>query len=362
MTFIADSFPLLEELDISFPKGISGDDYYYNYNNALKVFLTRLSELRKVNLSGNSYVNDSLFFQLCMNCKFLKEVVMYKCRSITHAGIASAIYQRPTLSSLSLTNFKEAREIENVTLYFIDSLHLDLQCAKFLNDQHFNELCAFLGDLVSINVSGCDDLTNSAFFALLRNCPLLTEIRMESTNIGVSSIPSMDLVEYHQVKSLHLAHNSGLQDEHIKRFALMFPSMQFLDLYACRYISEKAISKVLNRCCKFRHLNFAFYPQPKLFLINFEVSKLEVLNLSNSRIDDGALYAISKSCPRLLHLDLEDCHHVTEKGVRLVLDNCVHLREINLQYCPKVFADTVAKMILLRPSLRKIMTPPRFRL
>ena len=195
-----------------------------------------------------------------------KEVVMYKCRSITHAGIASAIYQRPSLSSLSITKFKEARELENVTLYFIDSLvslkhltsldlsyscitdsllyslalaalplrklvlqgccqytytgifcflsnyrslqHLDLQCAKFLNDQHFNELCAFLGDLMSINVSGCDKLTNSAFFTLLRNCPLLTEIKMESKNIGVGSIPSVDLVECHQVKSLHLAHNS----------------------------------------------------------------------------------------------------------------------------------------------------------
>ncbi|RHN68620.1 putative leucine-rich repeat domain, L domain-containing protein [Medicago truncatula] len=277
-----------------------------------------------------------------MNCKFLQEVLMFNCRSITHAVIASAICQRPSLSSLSVTDFKEARERENVTSCFIDSLmslkrltcldlsyscitdsllysltlaalplrklvlqgrcqytytgiscflskcrslqHLDIQRAKFLNDRRFNVLCAFLGDLVSINVSGCDKLTNSAFFALLRNCPLLTEIRMESTNIGVGSIPSA-------------------------------------------YVA-------------------------------FEVSKLEVLNLSDSRIDDGALYAISKSCPRLLHLDLEGCHHVTEKGVRLVLDKCIHLRELNLEYCRKVSADTVAKMILLRPSLREIIAPP----
>jgi len=375
MTFIVDSFSFLEELDISFPKGLSGDDYYYNYNNALKVLLTRLSKLRKVNLSGNSYVNDSLFFQLCMNCKFLQEVVMFRCPSITHVVIASAICQRPSLSSLSLTNFKEARERENVTPCFIDSLmslkrltcldlsyscitdsllyslalaalplrklvlqgccqytyagiscflskcrslqHLDLQRAKFLNDQRFNKLCAFLGDLVSINVNGCDKLTNSAFFALLRNCPLLTEIRMESTDIGVGSIPSADVVVYHQVKSLRLAHNSGLQDEHIKRFALMFPNMQFLDLCACGYVSEKTISKVLKRGCKIRHLNFAFYPQPKLFLINFEVSKLEVLNLSHSRINDDTLYAISKRCPRLLRLDLEFCPHVTEKVLEM---------------------------------------------
>jgi len=118
MSFIADSFPFLQQLDISFPKIIIIEDADTNdhYNNALKLLTQNLSKLRKVNLSGHFYVNDSSFFQLCMNCVFLKEVVMFQCHFLTRAGLASAIFQRPTLNSFSLTCRKD------VTSYFIDSL------------------------------------------------------------------------------------------------------------------------------------------------------------------------------------------------------------------------------------------------
>ena len=419
ITFIADSFLFLQHLDISFPRGLS-DDQADHYNNAFNLLTHKLSKLRKVNLSGHFYINDSSFLQLCVNCVFLQEVVIFHCPLITHAGIASAIRHRPTLNSFSVTNFKEAKEIKNLNSYFIDSFatlrrltcldlsfscitdsllyslarqpppltklvlqgcshytytgishllskcpslqHLGLQHAKFFNDQLFIDLCAFLGDLVSINVSGCDELTDSAFFALLKNCPLLTEIRMEATNIGIGPIPSsMDSVVYHQVKSLYLAFNSRLQDKDINTFSLMFPNMQLLDLTYCHYISQEGVDILLNRCRKIRHLYFAFIPLDKPFSINFEASSLEVLNLSHSRIDDEVLYDISKICPRLLQLNLKRCYKVTEKGVRLVVENCTHLREINLQHCPKVSTDIVSWMIFSRPSLRKITAPPHFR-
>ena len=412
ISFIADSFPFLQQLDISFPKIIIPDDNDH-YNNALKLLTQKLSKLRKVNLSGHFYLNDSSFFQLCINCVFLQEVVMFQCHFLTRAGLASAICQRPTLNSFSLTCRKD------ITSYFIVSLlslkgltcldfsfslitdellcllalealplrkpvlhkcfghtnagishllsrcrslqHLDLGnfVSKFLNVQSFIDLCVFLGDLVSINLNGCDKLNNAALIALLKNCPLLTEIHMESTQLGIGSRPSVvDLVVYHQVKSLHLAYNTYLQDEDITMFSFMFPNMQLLDLSSC---DDICIVKVLKRCCNIRHLKFAFCPRAKLPWTNIEASKLEVLDLSNSRIDGEALYAVSKIFPRLLQLDLEHCYHVTEKGVRLVVENCMHLREINLRSCPKVSTKIVSWMIFSRPSLRKITAPPQFR-
>ena len=419
ISFIADSFPFLQQLDISFPKIIIIEDADTNdhYNNALKLLTQNLSKLRKVNLSGHFYINDSSFFQLCMNCVFLEEVVMFQCHFLTRAGLASAFCQRPTLNSFSLTCHKD------VTSYFIHSLlslkhlthldlsfscvtddmlislanqdldlplpfrklvlhkcfgytyagisyllsrcpslqHLDLQNFEFLNVQSFIDLCVFLGDLVSINLNGCDKLNNAALFALLKNCPLLTEIHMESTNIGIGARPSLvDLVVYHQVKSLHLAYNSQLQDEDITMFSFMFPNMQLLDLSSC---DDICIVNVLVTCCNIRHLKFAFCPQAKLSWTTdvVEASKLEVLDLSNSRIDGEALYAISKICPQLLQLDLVHCYHVTEKGVRLVVENCIYLREINLRSCLKVSTKIVSWMIFSRPSLRKITAPPQFR-
>jgi len=68
----------------------------------------------------------------------------------------------------------------------------------------------------------------------------------------------------------------------------------------------------------------------------------------------------SKNCRGLLHLLLENCHYVTEKGVNHVVENCKELREINLKGCNKVNANVVDSMVFSRPSLRKIVTPPGF--
>ncbi|XP_045788789.1 F-box/LRR-repeat protein 3-like [Trifolium pratense] len=422
ITFIAHSFPFLQHLDISFDGGGDDDCIKEDYNNALKLVARKLSNLLKVNLSGNVYVNDSSLLELCINCEFLQEVLILHCPLITHAGIAFAIRRRPSLNSLSISNFREdPTQIDDFTSYFIDSLatlknltcldlsfsgisdvllysialdhlplrklvlqgcynytytgisyllskrpslqHLDLRHAVFLDDQRFNHLCQFFGELVSINVGCCDKLTNSSFFALLTNCPMLAEIRMESTKIGIGPTPSVvDLVVYPQVKSLHLAYNSALADKHINIFGFMFPKLQLLDLSFCRHISQQHIAILLKRCNKIRHLEFACFPQAKPFSIDFdEASNLEVLNLSHSTIDDEELYEISKFFPRLLQLDLGHCYDVTDKGVGLAVENFTHLREINLRQCRKVSTNIVSSMIFSRPSLRKITAPPHFR-
>jgi hypothetical protein len=74
--------------------------------------------------------------------------------------------------------------------------------------------------------------------------------------------------------------------------------------------------------------------------MNFAVPKLEVLKLSRAKVDDEALYVISKNCCGLLELSLEDCDDVTEKGVKHVVENCSQLREIKLdsiQQCLSLF-------------------------
>jgi len=111
-----------------------------------------------------------------------------------------------------------------------------------------------------------------------------------------------------------------------------FPNLQSLDLKYCHEICKKGISCVLWRCRNIRHLNLTGCSRVKLHGMNFEVLKLEVLNLSHTRVDDEKLYVISKSCRGLLQLFLESCLYVTQKGVKHVVENCIQLRDINLRY------------------------------
>jgi hypothetical protein len=108
---------------------------------------------------------------------------------------------------------------------------LDLDKTTFLTDQHVAEFSLFLVDLVSINLSECLHLTESALFSLIRNCPSLGEIKMESTSIGKESVGYLQFGVYPQLKSLYLGRNRLLSDERIILFASTFPNLQLLDLY-----------------------------------------------------------------------------------------------------------------------------------
>jgi F-box/leucine-rich repeat protein 2/20 len=234
LVVISDCFPFLEELDLSNPKN--------SYVKLNAMFLV-LPKLRKVNLSGYFYINNSMLLHLCKNCEFLQEIVIPNNFFITHDGIAFAIRERPRLSSLSITNtLKIENRVSNFTPHFIYSLvslkgltclelsylhikgdlldsiamkglplkrlvldhctgyssdgihrllskcqfiqHLDLQKAKLQDNFVYRTLSLFLGNLVSINFSHCENLSEITLFTLVGKCPLLNEIYMENSGIG----------------------------------------------------------------------------------------------------------------------------------------------------------------------------------
>ncbi|GAU49165.1 hypothetical protein TSUD_407120 [Trifolium subterraneum] len=376
---ISDCFPLLEVLDLS-------DPHHCEEYKEVEPPLLILSKLRKVNLSRHHYIDDKLIFHLFKNCKFLEKAIMLMCFGITFDGIGSALRERPTLKSLSFSN---AYFATSITSYFISSLvssksltcldltssnisnellysiareglpltrlclqsckgysydglfcllskcrhiqHLDLGVTDFLNDQHVVELSLFLRELESINLSNCCKLTVSAFFAVVKNCPSLSDIKMELTSIGKKSPESskslIDFTARPQLKYLCLAHNQWLTDENIIMFASISPNLQLLNLSSCRGI-EDGIAQVLRLCPNIRHFNLSYCSRVKLQELNFEVLKLEVLNLSYTNVDDQTLYVISKSFRGLLQLLLEYCTNVTKMGAKHVVENCTELRLI----------------------------------
>ncbi|RHN58007.1 putative leucine-rich repeat domain, L domain-containing protein [Medicago truncatula] len=135
----------------------------------------------------------------------------------------------------------------------------------------------------------------------------------------------MDFVAYPQLKHLRLAQNPWLSDEDIIMFASIFPNLQLLDLSNCCRIFDEGITQVLRICCNIRYLNLSGCSIVKLLEMNFKVPKLEVLNLSYTKVDDETLYKISKSCCGLSKLLLKNCYDVTKKGVNHV----VEIRELH---------------------------------
>ena len=110
-----------------------------------------------------------------------------------------------------------------------------------------------------------------------------------------------------EVKKVYLGDNVLLSDASLIKFASVCPSLQLLDLNGCEGVSGEGIVEVLKRCCEIRHLNLAYTGMKVFEMMDFEVSQLEVLKLSGSRIEDEALSIISKRCSGLLLLDIQSC-------------------------------------------------------
>jgi F-box and leucine-rich repeat protein 2/20 len=79
--FIADCFPLLEELDLSYPMNRSKYDFIIDYKRQLLA----LPKLRKINLSGNCIKDRQSINYLFKNCNLLEEVIMNDLISVDEA-------------------------------------------------------------------------------------------------------------------------------------------------------------------------------------------------------------------------------------------------------------------------------------
>ncbi|XP_022714758.1 F-box/LRR-repeat protein 3-like [Durio zibethinus] len=417
---IGNCFPFLEVVDISYPD--LGSGFSPNRSVDSKSFpslvtdygilglASTLRRLRKIDLSGNTFITDQALVSLSLNCLFLSEIGIRDCDFITQNGIALTMCTSGNLKSIFMNgigipsidvcfkdSFAYARSLCELDLsnsFISDELlcsvaeaclplhklvlsrcvcftfdgiylllskyqfltYLDLEGANFLNDESMLELTKFLANLTFINLSLCSKLTSSTFFNLTRNCPLLSTINMERTNLGVEEFPT-EIVVNPRVKSLHFAWNNSLNDECIKMAAHVCPNIEVLDVTYCSGITEEGILAVLKSCLQIRCLEISRCEGVKNLEIDFELPKLEVLEAEGLGITDEALTLIGKSCCRLSHLNLEGCLNVTARGVEGVVVKCKALKEMNLRWCNNVSVDIVVWMVLSRPSLRKI-TPP----
>ncbi|XP_048132588.1 F-box/LRR-repeat protein 7-like isoform X2 [Rhodamnia argentea] len=408
---IAGHFPLLEELDISYPrrsrKARVTDD-------GISVLSQTLQRLSRIDISGNQSVSDQSLVVVAVNCPCLREIWFRDCGLITGRGIASLIKKRPQLVSLALIDMEEEtifceelvdsfRHAEglshldfsgsfiwdellmsvakaNIPLECLDLSDasgfsfngirkivlkhrgikvLDLEGARFLTDGDMSVVCKDLGSLTSINVSRCINLTKTTLYNLTRQCPLLKRIFMERTNLRKDDANETDIVVNSQVRSLIIPSNENLTDECLKKIGRMCPNLWYLDVGVCLKITGDGISGVLKRCPEIKHLDMRGLKNIGSLSIDFELPQLEGLQAGGLKLNDEQLAAFISRCCHLEHLDLQKCVHLSTKGVEMVVKNCKTLRKINLGSCHNVRDDVpfLDWMVSVRPSLRRIVPP-----
>ncbi|MCD7464884.1 hypothetical protein HAX54_000144 [Datura stramonium] len=416
---IAELFPFLEELDISYPSTDYVLDSVYIASEAsnlavtdsgVEVLSVNLSSLRKINVSGNHLITDRFLVALSMNCLNLEGIKMEDCPFITLKGILSMLRTCAALTWISVSEIHIAQsstgfeclatssralqkiEVSNsiisdeflfmvanaslplymlslcwctdFTLSGISSLLCAYQSLKFLSlvqvdfltDECMNDLSQYLRCLVNIDLSGCVRLTNLTFFTLARNCPSLEEVYMENTEFGTKDC-FHNGVKNPRIRAVNLASNLYLDDDSLMNVALMCPNMEFLDVSSCTSLTEAGIFSALEVCNQMRSLQLDNCPGIKHIGKGAELLNLEVISAAGSALNDEGLAMIGSRCSRLLKLNLENCKGVTAEGLQAMAKKCRSLREINLKKCPQVSINSLNSLVFSSSSLRRVIPP-----
>ncbi|XP_058761260.1 F-box protein SKP2B-like [Vicia villosa] len=178
-------------------------------------------------------LSDNFLYAIAREALPLRRFVLQNCTGYTYHGIYSFLSKCQTIR------------------------HLGLLQDYFLNNHHIADLSLILPGLVSINLSRCWNLTESALFALISNCRSLSEITMECINFQ-NSHSWMDFDVIPQLKSLCLAYSWLINDEAVIMFASVLPNLQLLDLSYCYCISENGVIKVIERCTELKKIDLRY--------------------------------------------------------------------------------------------------------
>lgn len=409
----------LEELDVSDPK----DDYCVNgdleftggglgiTDDGIGMLASKLSKLRKVNLSGNYFISDKSVVNLSEKCLNLEEIVVKNCTFVTQNGLAFAFQNSQNLNSVALLGMdlavseishslacarnlsvldfsymsvsdgllfsiaKASIPLRKFTLYHckdftfsgvLSLLHsyrsleyLSLEGVYWITDRTVIDISKFLRKANTVKFNFCSRLTSSGFFTMLKNCPSLEILEMEKTDMGKQEF-AVSNASNPQTRALILSSNKSLSNECLEKIAISCPGLELLDVSDCPSITRKGIGEILRNCTGLKHLQISGCGAIKSLGMDAKLRRLEVLRASGSGLNDDGLMMIAKKCPALVYLDVMGCSGVTSKGVKEVVYHCRRLKEINLNWCRDMGRDIVAWMVFSRPSLRKIVPPTGF--
>ncbi|KAG5545172.1 hypothetical protein RHGRI_017600 [Rhododendron griersonianum] len=382
---IADSMPCLEVLDISYPQ-----DEVNVTDRGIEVVSMKLKVLRKICISGNKSLTDKSLLALSTNCVYLTNICVIYCPLVTPYGIEFVLRNNvhifdsvvpdeflhllPKKTGIPLKGFILAQRFQPKSSCFtfsgISSLlnkyrslkWLHLVGIDFLTDEKMSGLSKCLSALVRIRLNCCDKLTESTFFELAKNCPLLKDISMEKTNLGGGGgggggggDKATNIVSNPRIKFLNFGDNPNLSDECLAKLASTCPTLEVLDVSSCKGITEKGIADSLKSNSKIRKLLINECGGIMNIGNGFELPELEVLEATRSGINDDGLVVIGNRCDKLFKLNLNGCLGVTTVGLKELLRNCKRLRNLNLTGCLNMSLDMIDWMVFLRPSLRIII-------
>jgi F-box/leucine-rich repeat protein 2/20 len=215
-----------------------------------------------------------------------------------------------------------------------------------------NSTCKLLGMncplLEELNVAFCDRLDGKGLKKIVEGCPRLRDLRANDIKINDPQL-MVALFKANQMDRLILRGCSGMTDEYIRLFCegenpeldpftgrgLVPPrKLRYLDLTSCNALTDHALRHLAGRVPQLRHLDLS-----------------GVIHLT----DDG-LSSLLPTVPKLIHLDLEDCSEIGDETLLSLASSPVAagFQSLGVSNCENIGDAGMIEVLHKCPVLRNV--------
>ncbi|XP_054104787.2 uncharacterized protein LOC118142848 isoform X5 [Callithrix jacchus] len=273
----------------------------FSFSNLLRFVQERAGSLHALDLSGTGLPPEALWALGQVAGLQLQELSLHSCRDLSTEAVATLCLQQPGLISLDLSGCSELTD--------------GALLAVSRGLQHLRRLS--LGKLQRLTDAGCTALGGLQELQSLdmAECCLVRGWELARALGSMHGAPP-------QLASLSLAHCSSLK-------VLQFPQLKQLSLSLLPALTDKGLVAVARGC-----------------------PSLERLVLSHcSRLSDEGWAQAASTWPRLQHLNLSSCSQLTEHTLDAIGQACRQLRVLDVAMCPGINMAAVRRFQAQMPQV-----------
>ncbi|XP_062021745.1 uncharacterized protein LOC133738261 [Rosa rugosa] len=327
LNLIAESFPLLQELDISYPEfgstnpSTGSSDWKPISDSGIFSLTLNLKGLRRINLSGNHFITDLSLVHLSKHCVLLTQVVIHYCDFITQNGVAKLIRACCHLSCVSVCGIGGSL----ICLLGYSSLNFGSLGCSLISSRALSGI-DFSDSVVS------DELLCSVAEACFPMKKLVLSNCTSFTFAGISFLVS----HYPFLEYLDLEGAYFLTDNEIIELSMSLHSITYINLSYCSSLTGVTLYTLARNCLVLNEIEMVGTNVGDEALETDVMPNLGVKSLKlsqNTSMGNGFIANYVSICPILELLDLSHCVNITEDGIVEVLKRCSRIRHLEINEC-----------------------------
>jgi hypothetical protein len=306
---------------------------------SLHFMLKGLSELRALSIERCKSIKNSQFKSV--TCGELRTLSIID-SEVNNSALAAAVLMAPSLAKIVLSKsygFTADGLVTAITPMCANLRVLGLHEVNHgVDDASIVALAPLCPLLEVVDFGHCEQLTNASILALSTHC--------------------------RQLQRLYLHHNNNYTDDAMIAVALNCDRLIALHVSHCFSITMQSVCRVLEQCHRLDTLYIGgrrSVSQDELIWLFARCGRLTYkLSLSVPMVTDDALFAVSKHCRDLQHIDLHCCSGYGERGMMALARGCTKLQNVVISETSHQRVVTPLAMQLwehMRPGLEISIEP-----